>query len=201
MQEGIDVGWQGVINFESQKYQCGYCDSPVASNVGYTRDFILHGFITNREYICICHHCNSPTYIDTRKRQFPGVPFGRSVNGINDQFVDNLYTEARMCASVGAYTATAMACRKILMNVAVAKGAEEGLRFVQYVDYLYDSHFLPPGSKNWVDHIRNIGNDANHKTEIISKDNAENLILFTGTLLEIIYAMPAQYEKTQNNTP
>ena len=135
------------------------------------------------------------------KEQYPGVAFGNKVDGIDDKTVENLYEEARDCASVNAFTATAMACRKILMNIAVAKGAKENLKFVQYVQFLADNNFVPPDGKNWIEHIKDRGNDANHKIEIVSKEDAEELLYFTEMLLTFIYAVPARFKKTQNTNP
>lgn len=129
-------------------------------------------------------------------KQYPGVAFGNSIDGIDDELVKNLYEEARKCASVNAYTASAMACRKILMNIAVSKGAKENLKFVQYVKFLSDNNFVPPDGKGWVDHIKNKGNDANHKIEIVSKEDGEELLYFTEMLLTFIYAVPARFKKS-----
>ena len=192
--------WLNLTNLSSSEYQCGYCGNNIASEKGYGRQFWTpHG--NRSELIYICHVCDGPTYFKLDGSQYPGVPLGAIVAGIDDKHVSDLYEEARRSASVAAYTATAMACRKILMNIAVAKGAAEGLSFVEYVDYLYNNHFLPPGSKDWVDHIRSMGNDANHKIEIIPKEVAERLMYFTSALLTFIYTLPAQSKKTQNNTP
>ena len=40
------------------------------------------------------------------------------------------------------------------MNIAVAKGAPEGLSFIKYVEYLSENNYVPPDGKEWVDHIR-----------------------------------------------
>jgi hypothetical protein len=37
------------------------------------------------------------------------------------------------------------------MNIAVAEGADEGKRFIEYVEYLADNGYVPPGGKGWVD--------------------------------------------------
>lgn len=56
--------------------------------------------------------------------------------------------------SVSAYTAVSLLCRKLLMHVAVDKGAEENLQFVKYVDYLQEKNWVSPAYKDWVDLIR-----------------------------------------------
>lgn len=195
-----NINWKNTQSFGSQSYQCSHCGKELASEKGYVAErHEPHRGQPYNEYICICHFCKKPTYLDKDGKQYPGVAFGDAVDGINDESVNSLYEEARDCASVNAYTATAMACRKILMNIAVAKGAKENLKFVQYVQYLADNNFVPPDGKDWVEHIKNKGNDANHKIEIVSKEDAEELLYFTEMLLTFIYAVPARFKKKQND--
>ena len=194
--------WHNLLDLRSHGYRCGYCNRDVASEKGYIRELrdVMGGVMPADRWIYICHLCQNPTYF-TGGVQYPGVPFGGPIEGISDPLVSELYEEARKTFSANAYTATAMACRKILMNIAVVKKAKEGLNFIDYVDYLCDNHFLPPGSKDWVDQIRDMGNDANHKIEIIQKEAAERIMFFTSALLTFIYTLPAQSKKTQGNKP
>lgn len=193
-----NIDWQHRQDIGSHSYQCSHCGKPLASDKGYTG--IRQTSQGNRqEYICICHFCHKPTYLDIADKQYPGVAFGNSIDGIDDVSVKALYEEARSCASVNAFTAAAMACRKILMNLAVAKGAKENLKFVQYVKFLSDNNFVPPDGKEWVEHIKDKGNDANHKIEIVSKEDGEELLYFTEMLLTFIYAVPARFKRAIKN--
>lgn len=190
------IDWHNKQDIGSHSYQCSYCGKSLASDKGYVGT--NQGVRLNYpEYICICHFCNKPTYIDINGKQYPGVAAGNSIDNINDLSVKSLYEEARNCISVNAFTAAAMACRKILMNLAVVKGAKTGLKFVQYVKFLTDNHFVPPDGKEWVEHIKNKGNDANHKIEIVSKEDSEELLYFTEMLLAFIYAVPTRFKKTK----
>ena len=53
------------------------------------------------------------------------------------------------------------------MNIAVVQGAEEGLKFIEYVEYLASNGFIPPNGKGWVDHIRQKGNEATHEIALM----------------------------------
>lgn len=141
--------------------------------------------------IYICHHCTRPTFIDDYERQFPGVPFGKQVDHIEDDKVSKIYAEARRCTSAGSYTAAVMCCRKILMHVAVDKGADEGKSFREYVNYLSEN-CLPKNAKGWVDKIRTLANDMNHEIILASKDDAEHMVEFSEMLLKLIYEYPAR---------
>src|SRR5258707_8523613 len=151
---------------------------------------------------CICHFCHKPTFIDERRKQFPGSPIGRPVEFISDGSTSSLYEEARQAAGANAYTAAILACRKILMHIAVSKGAKENQDFVDYVKYLGDNHYFPPDAKEWVDQIRKRGNEANHEIVIMSKDEAEVLLGFVEMLLKVIFEYPAlAKQKATPSTP
>ena len=100
-----------------------------------------------------------------------------------------------------AYPATVLACRKLLMHIAVSKGAPEGLTFVEYVQYLADKHYVPPGAEAWVDHIREKGNEANHDIVILSKADAEDLVIFCEMLLRVIFQFPAKVKAKTRAAP
>jgi len=131
------------------------------------------------------------------ENQIPGSPYGSKVNNLPSE-VEVLYNEARNCTSCNAYTASVLCCRKLLMNIAVSKEAEEGLKFIEYVEYLSDKHFIPPDAKGWVDHIRKKGNEATHEISIMEKEDAEELINFIEMLLKIIYEFPANIKRKES---
>ena len=106
--------------------------------------------------------------------------------------VASLYDEARSALSAGAATAAVLACRKLLMNIAVTQGAATGLSFVAYVEYLATAGYIPPNGRGWVDHIRKRGNEATHEIALMSISDAVELITFSEMLLKFIYEFPAR---------
>jgi hypothetical protein len=72
----------------------------------------------------ICSHCEKPTFFD-QDQQLPGVAPGSSVEHLPLD-VASLYIEARNCVAASCYTAAVLVCRKLLMNIAVAQGANPG---------------------------------------------------------------------------
>lgn len=144
--------------------------------------------------IYVCAHCNRPNYFEDqgdRTVQTPGAAFGSTVEDVPTT-VDSLYQEARNCMKVSAYTSAVLACRKLLMNIAVAEGAKEGEQFIQYVEYLADKGYVPPGGKKWVDHIRKQGNEATHEIDMKTEAEAKDLISFVEMLLKFIYEFPGR---------
>src|ERR1700688_3157952 len=77
-------------------------------------------------HLYVCQQCGCPTFLPTGGAQVPGSPCGDQVADINDKGVSDLYDEARRCTANNAFTAAVLACRKLLMHIAVAKGAKEG---------------------------------------------------------------------------
>ncbi len=188
--------WSRVETLSSKKYICGYCGQSLSSEKGYFGQVQPHGF---KFYIYVCHNCGRPTFFDFNGEQTPGVIFGKDVNGIEDKTVISLYKEARGCMSVNSFTATVLSCRKLLMHIAVDKGAKKGLNFIEYVEYLADKNIIPDGAQDWVNIIREKGNEANHEIVIMNEDDAKDLISFTEMLLKIVYEFPAEVEKKRRN--
>ena len=187
-----DIVWP-VQGIQSARFTCGHCGSAVASDRGWK------GAIQGSSYvpaaIYICHECTRPTLLDAELGQVPGAAFGNTVAGIPEATVERLYTEARGCMSVASYTAAVLCCRKLLMHVAVSKGAKPGASFVSYVEYLAQQGYIPPDARDWVDHIRTKSNEANHEIVIMARDDAEELVAFSEMLLKVIYEFPAAIKK------
>jgi hypothetical protein len=176
--------WHGEIVMGSKRYVCGYCGSVAGPDKG---TFSQEGNV--QTFIYFCSHCGQPTYFDEKGQQFPGVKFGNHVAHLPKE-IEQLYGEARAAMSSQAYTPAVLACRKILMNVAVSLGAKAGEPFVSYVQFLADQGYIPPNGKHWVDHIRTKSNEANHEITLMSKDEAEKLITFVEMMLKFIYELP-----------
>lgn len=182
------MSWINKEVVSSKQYVCGFCANLVASNSGYR-------FQNNNELrIIICSHCKKPTFFDYDK-QIPGVAPGNSVGHLPVD-IEALYNEARHCVAASCYTAAVLVCRKLLMNIGVAEGAQTGDTFIKYVEYLGDQGYIPPNGRAWVDHIRKKGNEANHEIVLMSKTDADDLILFIEMLLKFIYEFPNKIPST-----
>jgi hypothetical protein len=189
--EGIT--WKNLSAIAAKKFTCGYCGAYVGSHTGFfgTRPQSVY-----HDLIYICPACTGPNFFDAFSGQLPAVRLGREIKNISDAKIAALYNEARDVTSVGAFTATVMICRKLLMNIAVQKGAEPGLRFVQYVDYLVQKGYVPPNGKSWVDQIRDKGNDANHEIDLMTTSEAQTIIHFIEMLLIFIYELPGMQKES-----
>jgi hypothetical protein len=176
--------WQNLNSLEPKQFTCGHCYHLVATRNGYFHK--KHQFFR----IYICPGCEKPTFFEGGV-PIPGVAPGNDVGNLPEDLA-KLYGEARRCCSVSAFTSSVLSCRKMLMNIAVQKGAAEGQSFAEYVNYLEANNYTPPGGKEWVDHIRKKGNEATHEIALMSKDDAEELLGFAEMLLKFIYEFPAR---------
>ena len=175
--------WNNEQGLPPKSFTCWNCEKLVGSNTGYQ-------FQNSEQRIYICNYCLRPNYFEGAK-QIPSPVFGNKVPNLPTD-IEQLYAQARSSTGVNAYTATVLVCRKLLMNIAVSKGAEANKSFADYVDYLSNKGFVPPDSKEWVDHIRTKGNEANHEIVLMKKEEAEELLEFIEMLLKIIYEFPAR---------
>jgi hypothetical protein len=185
-----DAKWGNVGSIGSREFTCGFCGYLVASDRGYYAGQKIDG-LDGR--IFVCPHCSKPTFF-LGETPTPGVAPGQDVEHVPKD-LHALYDEARRSVSVSAYTASVLASRKMLMNIAVANGGEAGLTFVDYVAFLADKNFVPPNGRGWVDHIRKKGNEATHEIALMSQADAMELIAFVEMLLTFIYEFPARVPK------
>ena len=209
------MSWEQTKIIEKRVYTCGYCNNKVGSDKGYDYNNDTNKIARLRYHnIYICSVCENPTcFLDRLEQvlgssfelshgglhpvqdvapqlqQLPGILFGASVSHLPDQIAE-LYAEARRCMSVSSYTSAVMVCRKLLMHIAVEKGAKEDQNFLYYVNWLEENNFIPPGVKDGVNYIRRKGNEANHDILLMEKEDAEILIKFLGMFMKFVYEFP-----------
>lgn len=183
------VNWNNVGNYKPKEYTCYFCGTYVGTKQGYTD---THS--PNLSHIVyICPNCGNPTYF-RGTTQFPAPAFGNKVEHLPKDLA-GMYKEARDCTGINAFTAAVLACRKILMHIAVEKGADPGKNFLEYIEYLSDKGYVPPDGKGWVDHIRTKANEANHEIVLMQTEDATDLITFIEMLLRFIYEFPAKIKE------
>ena len=188
----MTLPWKHAETLPPKKYVCGCCGAHTGPNMGYYPEGYRSDQKSNLQsrMLYICTNCGSPTFF-LGEKQTPGTTFGKQLQH-HPPTVAEAYEEARLCMSVSAYTAVTLLCRKLLMNVAVAEGADPGKHFVVYVDYLEANSYVPPKGKPWVDRIRDLGNTATHEIRLPSQHDAEQALTFVEMLLSFVYEMPGR---------
>jgi hypothetical protein len=186
--------WNNIAGVPPRSYVCGYCHRTVGPTQGWqtNQQRIVGNQSLALGYVYVCSFCGKPTYFEEdQNKQYPGAPFGDEVASLPGD-VGALYDEARHCMTVNSFTAAVLTCRKLLMHLAVEKGAAAGKSFIEYVEYLAQKGYVPPDGKGWVDHIRKKGNEANHEIKIMLEVDAKDLIGFSEMLLKFVYEFPAK---------
>ena len=90
-----------------------------------------------------------------------------------------------------------MLARKLLMNVAVDKGADENKAFAYYVDWMDESEWNTTGLKLGLAQIKDKGNEANHEIKEVSREDVEEIFELLTMFLRLVYEFP---DKFSNNT-
>lgn len=194
---GKIISWSGLNSFEPKSFKCGFCGNDVGSKEGY---FGQTPNAIYQDHIYICPACSRPSFFNYLLKQFPAIRLGRDIKWITDEKIEALYNEARDATSVGAYTAAVMICRKLLMNIAIQKKAKTGLSFNKYVEYLVEAGYVPPDGRDWVDDIRDKGNEANHEIDLMTASDAQRITYFTEMLLIFVYELPGMQRDASSKT-
>jgi len=182
--EEINLGHIGHSSSITHALHCGHCSRDVSAwEIGHYSD--TRGIKT---FWVICPICSHGSVIDRNGKVYPSSKFGDELIGLPKDVHDG-YEEARNCMSVNAYSACTLLCRKILMHVAVDKGDTEGKKFVEYIDYLKKEGYITKVMDDWVNKIREGGNDSTHKIPPASEKKAKNILLFIIQLLRNVYEM------------
>jgi len=168
---------------DAYSLRCGWCDTVVSPNQGYE----VKNTGNTVGYIYVCPHCNEVIlYNRFSQDTFPQSKYGDSFHKLPKD-VNAIYEECRDCFSVGAYTSVLLLARKLLMHIAVDCGAKADKKFVEYVNYLDDNHYIPPNSKKLLEFIREQGNEPNHQIVIKNKEDAEKILKFLSIILAFVY--------------
>lgn len=186
--------WRGAQREGKKDYTCSYCDKLVASEFRFARYTTTgsHKRIDGEVYIC--PFCKHPTYFpDAPELGRVQIPSPRPCGAVSylPESINSIYEEARNCLSAGASVAAALCARKVVMNLAVNKGAELNKSFGYYVNYLVENNHIPKDVADNLDHVRTKGNEAAHELPEISYNEAFELMVFLEMLLRFLYEFPA----------
>jgi hypothetical protein len=181
--------WRSLQDLPNASFVCGYCNTNVSSVKGYKLGQNGDGSGSQVGAVYVCPNCGGPVFFTLDSRRLPSPALGNTVQHVPAD-LNELYEEARRCTGEGCYTGAVLLCRKMLMNIAVAQGAKEGLKFIEYVTHLSDNGYTPPNGKHWVDHIRKKGNEATHEIAVMDENDAKELMVFIEMLLRFIYEFP-----------
>ena len=189
--------WRNAEKIASVRYQCGYCGKRIESELGYTCQML-----PGNEWgaITLCPSCSKPTYFDKSHQQHPVPVFGNPVNDVTTRELADLYDEARRCITASAYTASVLCSRKLLMNIAVSNGAEPGQSFSYSIEYLASEGIIPPEGDEGIHRVRHMVIEAPFEIRPVTREDAADLLTFTGMLLKFTAEFPSKIEISPKQT-
>ncbi|WP_437789441.1 DUF4145 domain-containing protein [Lacticaseibacillus paracasei] len=208
-----NLRWDGA-KITAASFTCANCGNHINSDYGMALLTVDDGlsnksWYANRDEIgendvpigvFICTSCGFPTFLGFDESmqivQIPKNSYGSEVSGVTES-VNEIYNEARRSFGAEAYTGVVELCRSLLNHVAVDLGAEKGQRFIDYVNYLNDNHFISVKSRAWVDKIRKLGNEANHDLTVFKKKDAELCLKFVEMILKSNYEYPSFFDEDE----
>lgn len=170
-------------------YVCGHCGQQTSGAVVAVYPVNAAGVMEMHPVLWLCcTACGMGSVKNGTSAVVPSVPFGPSIQGL-PQDVKTAYSEARQCLGANAPTAAELMCRKILMHIAVDKGARERDTFKHYIEFLENAGYVTPPMKRWVELIKDNGNESNHLLAAPDRKRAESTVMFTAELLRLVYEM------------
>lgn len=188
-------------NFSSQtgvsptfkNYECGACGKSASGRVVCELRRIGSA---STVFWCVCScEKREPSIMVTHHRtnETTQIPVAREFHcGQNwPPELGKLYEEASIAYAAGAFTATGMVVRKLLMACACHEGDTDGKKFVDYVDYITNNALTFPKARTSIDQIRSIGNEANHKLEFLDQDAAKRAMRIMEYMLNALYSLPS----------
>ncbi len=189
------------------EFRCGHCGTPTSGAIvtSATQSGRPSGGTSEIQFVVACSHCYGLSIYfggdpKSPSRRYPAAPAGREVEGLPDD-VKDAWTEARAAYTAGAPTASEHMCRKILLHVAVERGADASSSFLSSVNYLFEHGHLPSQMRPWVDRIRLNANKAAHEIEPRDDARARATLEFTQELLHLMYEMDHAMERFAPKSP
>lgn len=180
------------INPKHRPYPCGACGKDTNGRVVATAKRECDGAVVHW-CICTCSKEEPTTIIERGGTVVSQLPEAREFQ-VGERWppeLEQLFEEAAKAYAAGAFTASAMVSRKILMACACHEGDTDGKKFVDYVDYITNKVLTFPKAKDSIDKIRGIGNEANHKVFFVGRDDARRALSIVSYMLATIYSLPS----------
>ena len=195
--EYLRWGWKPAL--EPRRYTCGWCGHAVSSEYGLFKheQWIDVNFLNpmgqpqelTRD-IRVCVQCGGATTF-VKDEQYPRPLLGEAMDArekdVDVKLIVTLYDEARYALSQGAASCAVLMFRKLLMHIAVERGAARGLKFVQYCEHLKTTNVVGTPMHGLLARIKDGGNEENHEVVRATRDKGTDLLNLVTLLIKSVY--------------
>jgi len=172
---------------------------------------------SDRVTVLLCRHCNQGIVVieeewvgeqPKRLGMSEGVVSHRGVvwwplpeNNLSTDIpedISSIYGEATTAFYASAYRASAIMLRSTLEAITVYFGETTGA-LAKRLEHLREQNVLLPVLFDWSKEVRLLGNQSTHNpADLISKDDAKQLLDFIRELMKYLFEMPAELKRKRN---
>lgn len=186
-----DIRWS-TTQHDDHPHECGHCGHRVGATVlAHAEDWDSRREVAMATACSVCKFPSAHVFdgLSYSFRAYPPAPVGRDVEHLPVK-VERAYRSARTAIMVGSYDGAALVLRNLLAHMAVELGADEGLTYKQYVDWLADNGHAPPGSADVVTSLKDLGNETAHELIDVELDDVLDALQVAETLLRFRFEAP-----------
>lgn len=153
-----------------------------------------------------CPQCRSPILVrqtnvgnmavgdiwDTPQLVYPTAELRVNPNAPKD--IRLAFDEACSCYRAGAFTASAIMCRKTLEGICVAHGVEER-SLANSLKRMRDQNSIDDRLFEWSNLMRTVGNEAAHGVGLsVRQADAKDIIEFTNAIMDYLFSFRDRFE-------
>lgn len=183
-------GWHHFLRVQGPPYVCGYCDSKVDPDRGWSA-VDPNASSSQVPAIRICSGCGRPSFFDLDGSQTPRPLPAEPIRALSDEDLNGLYEEARKAAGAGAHRTCVLACTEALRYMAVRAGAGASDSYSVCLDWLDRSDCIPPQAKPWIEDVRQSGWGGDGEIAKTSEKHALTVLRFVQIVLQFKYSVPS----------
>lgn len=140
-----------------------------------------------------CNNCKNFVLVHNEGNTIWPSPFPSPTAKEIPQSVRENLLEAKRCASVNAWRAGVVMCRRALQMACIDKGASDSDNLVAQINQLKANSVITADLHEWATVVRWVGNDGAHPGGAqVDKEDAENMLDLTEQFLHVLYVAPAK---------
>lgn len=162
---------------------------------------------SSRFSLLSCSRCSSPILVrqtnignmaegdkwDTPQLVFPTTDLRVNPNAPHD--IRLAFDEACSCYRAGAFTASAIMCRKTLEGICAAHGVVEG-SLARSLRKMHEQNLIDDRLFEWSDLMRTAGNEAAHGVGLsIPPADAKDILEFTNAIMDYLFSFRDRFEE------